>query len=223
MKISSWNEYTQVVTCSGESSSFGKPERRAQAVSFAAENDVQEIPSLESYSRNELAACFYTKADFNSFKKSSLVTLKLNRTGQLNPSEYCMRGLECRTREGAHKRKSCRLDAAFVLFEEQERQRDREVNNPELLAEKYHEITGSQEYAAAIQGMCDELEARQYNSPSGIHLCAAILQSNSQNFVALAKQYTVDDAGRLHPRSRSQMNLSHMDQSSFFPLVGVAA
>jgi hypothetical protein len=170
--------------------------RKRCSVTFREEEHVCEIPSLEEYTEEELNACWYTKAEYKSFKRSSLVTLKLNRAGEIpvGSTEHTMRGLECRTREGAQERKDNRTEAWTVVLQEQERQHKAHLNDIVALSNLYHQVTDRLQYAACIQGMCDELEAREYLSlaqaVAGRRRCSLSSSAVSHHFSALAHQHT---------------------------------
>lgn len=136
------------------------------SVSFAAESDnvVHDILPLTEYTPSEVRACWFVRPEYNSFKRNSLVTLQLNRAGELtsSDSEHTMRGLECRTRECTDSRRMLRFEAAAAVFNEQARQHD--LNNglqdPEALSESYHSISWHAMYDAHTQGMADEQDAQ---------------------------------------------------------------
>lgn len=138
----------------------------SRSVSFAAEQDniVHDVLPLTDYTPNEVRACWFVKSEYNSFKRNSLVTLQLNRAGELsandNNPEHTMRGLECRTRECTDSRRMLRFQAAAAVFNEQARQQGLGIQDPEALSESYHTFSWHSMYDAHTQGMADEQDAQ---------------------------------------------------------------
>ena len=143
------------------------------SVSFPAEEDnvVHDILPLSEYTPAEVRACWFVRSEYNSFKRTSLVTLQLNRAGELsaNHPEHTMRGLECRTRECTDSRRMVRFQAAAAVFNEQARQQYHlpggGLQDPEALSECYHAIAWHSMYDAHTQGMADEQDAQALLTP----------------------------------------------------------
>ena len=158
IKVSEDKEISGCTSCS--------PIPAPRMVSFAAEGDnvVHDVLPLTEYTPNEVSACWFSKAEYNSFKRNSLVTLQLNRAGELaandNNPEHTMRGLECRTRECTDSRRLLRFQAAAAVFNEQARQQDLGIQDPEALSEAYHSLSWHSMYDAHTQGMADEQDAQ---------------------------------------------------------------
>lgn len=134
-------------------------------VSFAEQdNVVHDILPLCEYTTEEIQSCWFQRAEYNSFKRNSLITLGLNRSGQLAPedSEHTMRGLECRTRECTEARRMTRYYAACAVLEEQARQKSLGIWDPEALSESYHAISWHAMYDAHTQGMADEQDIQAF-------------------------------------------------------------
>ena len=149
MIIPTWNEDT---ACRGP---LEQPaDTKLPRVRFAADVTTHSVLSRDEYSESEFKACYYNKTDYKKFKKSSLITLKLNREGEL-PAGHSMRGLECRTREGAAAKKAARQQAVEAF-------REAAQFDSLSLAVALHKVTAKQQHAASVRGMCDELEAREY-------------------------------------------------------------
>lgn len=138
----------------------------SRSVSFAAEEDnvVYDVLPLTEYTPSEVSACWFVKSEYNLFKRNSLVTLQLNRAGELSANdsnpEHTMRGLECRTRECTDSRRILRFQAAAAVFNEQARQQDLGIHDPEALSESYHAFSWHSMYDAHTQGMADEQDAQ---------------------------------------------------------------
>lgn len=142
--------------------------KTAKAVSFSATmTQVNEVMSHHDYTEEELHATWYQKKDYKAFKRTVLTTLKLNRAGELpegGNDEYTMRGIECRTREGAAARKAIKHQVKTAVLEEQARQRQQQQQQQQadLLALVSQQQTKDSQLEASIHGMCDELEARDH-------------------------------------------------------------
>jgi hypothetical protein len=164
MTVPTWND-EQVLTTS---TSKPQQELHRSGVHFA-ENlvTVHEVLHCQDYSKAEVDACWYSERDYKSFKKGSIKTLQLWRTGGVpvgGNSEHCLRGLECRTREGAQLRKEIKEATRSVLLAEIQRQRFEGLQDAQALADVCRLTSAPLQHQASIQGMCDEMEAREYNT-----------------------------------------------------------
>ena len=162
-----------------------------RSISFSLEDNlIHEVPSLVDYTPSEVAACWFAKSEYNSFKRNSLTTLQLNRAGELataNPNDYTMRGLECRTRQSIAGRRQVRLDAAMAVFDEQARQRDFGISDPEAIKESYHAIAWYSLYDAHTQGMADAHDARSLLLDSPLADCLLMAPCNKRSSSLLSK------------------------------------
>ncbi|CAB9514474.1 expressed unknown protein [Seminavis robusta] len=157
------------VLCVSNDSTTTKPQHSTmkRTVHFPEEQMVvvHDVLARQDYTEEELSACFFAKGDYKSFKKSSIVTLQKWRAGELpagGTTKHCMRGLECRTREGAQQRKELKQAARTALMTEIQRQMVAGVQDELELAAVYHRTCAPQQHQASIQGMCDQLEAQEY-------------------------------------------------------------
>ena len=138
--------------------------RQARTISFAQQDVIHAVLSLAEYAHEEIQLCWFTRAEYNSFKRNALATLNLNRSGELSPNdpEHTMRGLECRTRECTEGRRVARWQATMIVLNEQARQRNLGIRDPEALSEAYHNISWHSMYDAHTQGMADKQDSQAF-------------------------------------------------------------
>jgi hypothetical protein len=164
MTVLTWSD-EQVLTISTSKPQHKYPHRRS-CVHFAEELvTVHEVLHCQEYSKAEVDACWYSKSDYKSFKKDSIKTLQLWRQGDLpagGNNEHSLRGLECRTREGAQQRKQVKKATRSALLTEIQRQLFEGVQDAQALADVYRSTCAPLQHQASIQGMCDEMEVRGY-------------------------------------------------------------
>ena len=145
--------------------------RPKKTVSFSANVQINTIMPYQDYTEDEMQTIWYQKKDYKAFKRIILTTLQLNRAGELpegGNDEHTMRGIECRTREGAAARKATKEQVMAAVLGEQARQRqDKQLEQQKavwLLARVSRQLTEESQLEASIHGMCDELEARLHTS-----------------------------------------------------------
>jgi hypothetical protein len=169
MKIPTWFDQHELYTSSSDSTSAAlhhevknKTRRRTatSTVRFAEENVVHEILPLVDYTPEELRSCWFNRVEYNSFKRSSLITLNLNREGKLayDDPDRSMRGLECRTREITDSRRELRDSAIAAVLNEQ-RAQNGHSKDPQAIADLYHSVSWKSQYTAYTQGLADEQDA----------------------------------------------------------------
>ena len=98
-------------------------------------------------------------------KMHGRITLSLMRKGKIRLDEdldYCLRGLECRTRAGAAQRRRSKFRAALAIILEQDRQWDENDYDVELLADRYFKVSYDSFCDAYERAIKDEKEARVY-------------------------------------------------------------
>lgn len=128
------------------------------------DNVVHDILPLSEYTPEEVRCCWFNRVEYISFKRSSLITLNLNREGKLvhDDPERTMRGLECRTRECTDSRRTLRDNAMAAVLNEQYEQQVRSCDtkttfrDPQEIADLYHSVSWKSQYTAYTQGMADE-------------------------------------------------------------------
>jgi len=141
-----------------------KSRKRISTVRISEEdNVVHELLPLCEYTPEEVRSCWFSRVEYNSFKRSSLITLNLNRGGKLalDDSERTMRGLECRTRECTDSRRALRDSATGAVLSEQFQQRRLDVWDPQAVADQYHSVSWKSQYTAYTQGLADEQDAQE--------------------------------------------------------------
>ena len=77
-------------------------------------------------------------------------------------SEYCMRGLEYKTKGEYKKRQRNKIEVRMVVFDEQEFQTDNQMNDPEYIADLAYESSRGCVRAAIEIAKQDEEDARAY-------------------------------------------------------------
>ncbi|CAB9513731.1 expressed unknown protein [Seminavis robusta] len=206
MKIPAWDVERQLYSnsstaneqtkCSSSSSALPVPVERdhhdaspvatarsqTASVMFSDEDNViHDILPLSAYSVEEIESCWFSRYEYNAFKRNSLVTLSLNRTGALSPDdpEHTMRGLECRTRECTDSRRMLRYQATAAVFEEQARQRQGhhyQGVDPQAISDCYHAISWHSMYDAHVQGLADEQDCLEAAVDSIICTATSVLE-----------------------------------------------
>ena len=101
------------------------------------------IPTRSEYSLKEKENTWYTDTDFQVMKLEIVQLLRkvVGETYQhdMGSLESEVRGLETKTPEGSKKRKGNRFAAMFTVLDEQDRQREQGIVDPEYIALLYRQ------------------------------------------------------------------------------------
>ena len=204
MKIPTWVDqyelYTSTsgacgaATCAAHHEDAKKQKRRTASVRFAAESDnvVHDILPLTEYTPEEVRSCWFNRVEYNAFKRSSLVTLNLNREGRLlaDDPDRTMRGLECRTRECTDSRREMRENAMAAVLNEQREQHRLGNRDPQAIADLYHSVSWKSQYTAYTQGLADEQDAREVSFEDSLFVARSA--SPSKRNTVLSKVISID-------------------------------
>lgn len=204
MKIPTWFDqhelYTSSPSACGPTSSAlhheeaGKTRKRTTTVRFSEdENVVHDILPLTEYTPEEVRSCWFNRVEYNSFKRSSLITLNLNREGRLahDDLERTMRGLECRTRELTDSRRELRDSALAAVLNEQWEQNRLDYRDVQAVADLYHSVSWKSQYTAYTQGLADEQDAQEPSSLEETMFAPRSTSASKRNTV-LSKIISID-------------------------------
>ena len=128
-------------------------------VSFRTGVRVRYTRRLEDYTDGELGSSFYGPEEMRSMKEAVWADGRLLQTGRL-PATTPSRGLEDRTREGAHRKRRSRANAYAAVWFEIDYQQDRRCRDPDAVAEAYGRHTADAATRARELGRSDERDAR---------------------------------------------------------------
>ena len=143
---------------------------KKKGVSFGPAGDVQEeihfIKSFNEYTPEERKQLWFSRQEFDDISRSVLTLIELMRTTTMMPldgSADCTRGLEIRTRAGAKRRKEVLRNGLTSVLQEQYRQRQARICEPETLAILYRQHGAYQsQQAATNMGRRDAQEIADY-------------------------------------------------------------
>ena len=123
--------------------------------------------SIYDYTPREIYLSFYSDDDMSSITQQAKQVLQKVAYSKSNLEEgkrYCLRGLEGQTRIGLMAKKRNRFDARQAVFEEQERQWDeeKEIFDPQAIANAYQNVTASCQIWAQAVGNHDRKVVESY-------------------------------------------------------------
>lgn len=121
-------------------------------------------------SEEEIEATWITQDDFAATRRNCVTTVKKYVRGEVNcgnEHEFCMRGLESRTREGAAARKRAKEDSCRAVLEEQELQHDACIDDAEALMKVYMIHSDQAQNKAYHFGIVDQKEAQEIHATTG--------------------------------------------------------
>ena len=114
------------------------PSEKQASVRFCRSVRVVRIKPLNHYTPSERKACWYDNADYKAILKSNKRVLKRMEAEEVcGCTEYCTLGLEKVTPEGSVDRQIIRMASWLAVLQEQERQWQKDIHDPELIAFMY--------------------------------------------------------------------------------------
>ena len=134
-------------------------------VSFSRYAAVQEIPTLDTYSDDEIEASWFQDYDMMRMKQTARTEAKLVEWGR--SEKILFRGLESKTRDGAERKRTLRMNAYLAVFFEIECQDENNCRSDEAIARAYSFYSQPSAMSAQALGEQDALEAMKiYNLKS---------------------------------------------------------
>jgi hypothetical protein len=137
---------------------------RRRRVRFSDCNQEHKVPSRDSFTTEEMREKWYKKREYQEMRHEAFATVDLYLSGRLLPGDIdrCIRGLEGRTKgatnQGFHATRNDRREASFKVVDEQDRQDEMGICNPDLLADVYQTASLYSRCAAHARGLLDAHE-----------------------------------------------------------------
>ena len=123
-------------------STGSKLRKNRRLVRFAKVKQCVPIPHLDDMSEEEVCRIWYVDTDFDAMKnKISPLVKKITMGIDIESRTETARGLEKRTKSGSYLRRKNRSLAMKATLAEQQRQRDENDADPDLLAVIYHQAS----------------------------------------------------------------------------------
>jgi hypothetical protein len=137
---------------------------RRRRVRFSDCNQEHEVPSRGSFTTEEMRAKWYRKREYQEIRQEAFATVDLYRSGRLlaGDTDRCIRGLEGKTegttKQGFRATRNDRREASFKVVDEQDRQDEMGICNPDLIADVYQAASLYSRCAAHARGLLDAHE-----------------------------------------------------------------
>lgn len=143
---------------------FRKKKKRSNVRFVLAENKLYPIPHVNDMTNEEVSATWYGMQDFDKMKAEMLVIVKRMMKGDKieETNEVTIRGLEYRTRKGAIRRQHHKYESINAVLDEQDRQIEEGIDDPELLRQVYLEISVPCHYEMNQLALDDAIDAKEY-------------------------------------------------------------
>ena len=162
------NNLYQQAMCSESPRKSMTPTRATRTVSFSPDVHVKRTLHINNYSDDEITATWFNETDFQRIHQEISVTVQMmERSEPIDHNKYCSRGLEFRTRVGAHQRLQNKVDARDAVLTEQDLQWNEDIDDPEMLADVYRDISRCCIVSAHMAGLFDEKMARDFDARVG--------------------------------------------------------
>lgn len=129
-------------------------------------NEMFEITHINDMSDEEVVGIWYEKHEYDKIKNDIVPIVKRMMKGERieETNELTIRGLEYRTRKGAIRRQHNKVESITAVLDEQDRQIEADINDPELLRQAYLEISVPCHREANDLGISDEIAAKEYHN-----------------------------------------------------------
>lgn len=147
-----------------------EPERKF--VTFYPRVVVKRVPSLKTCPEEDLSRIWFDNYEFVAIRnENKLISERMMNNEPLGPNE-CSRGLEYRTPEGMKQRIENKKRARCAVLEEQERQWDAGLYDPEALRIISRMVSSASQKASLQVGLNDErfvlsMQARETKAVEG--------------------------------------------------------
>jgi hypothetical protein len=137
-------------------------------VAFDKVVQVRRTLNISNYTQDEIRHAWYTHEDMLRICTENRATVALldKNGGQLSENDHTttIRGMECRTKQGARRRMKNKVRSRKMVLREQERQRDNDVgNDPECIYLVYYPIASKCQTEAIKLARKDESTSREIN------------------------------------------------------------
>jgi hypothetical protein len=153
--------------------------RRRHSVDFKSGHEVLEIDKPEEDMKEEI---WYSRDEYDIIKARNSLIVKMMKTGSfIESEEHSFRGLEHKLRDGFKQRRSNKFAALNAVLEEQDRQFNRNLSNPEVIAEAYRSISSNAKETAFAIGQSDTEKSLSYEATNGDITGATINVDPSEN------------------------------------------
>lgn len=134
---------------------------KQRCVSFCAVVGVHQVLNRDDFTPEERKSCWYDRVDLRQMKEITKSEARLMECGLQQESEdVCLRGLECRTKEGARTKRQNRSNAIAAVFFELDGQEDDGIFDDEAVADVYFNCSEHCQVSAQMLGMRDAREAQ---------------------------------------------------------------
>jgi hypothetical protein len=150
-----WEQDHSYSTCTKKTQLAPKPKR---TISFGKSVMVRQTLHINSYSDDEIQACWFGDDDLQAIKKDVRYDISMLTDG-LDNEKYCRRGLEMHFRKGGRRRQQNKSAAIKAVLDEQELQWENDVYDPEYLATVYQAISSYCQTTARAIALKDRLDA----------------------------------------------------------------
>lgn len=129
-------------------------------------NEVFPIPHINDMCDDEVKSVWYEKHDYDQIKADIIPIVKRIMKGDKieETDQMTIRGLEYRTRKGAIKRQHNKVEAITAVLDEQDRQIELDILDPELISHAYLEISANCLKEAQQLAVGDIISAATYLS-----------------------------------------------------------
>ena len=137
-----------------------KQKQTTMPLKFSKSRKVRVFPKVTESERNQVWWC---DAEYQKNHKVCWRTVDLVKDGAnlATSNSYCARGLEHWPDDKRRARMGRRKHALLAVLEEQSRQSESGINNPQALAKVYEDASLASQFEAHVVGLRDEDEIRQ--------------------------------------------------------------
>ena len=89
----------------------------ARSVSFDPKTTVFLIPHVDEFTNDDRRMIWFEDYEYKQIKENNKILCKMMKSGKYEEDDqYCYRGLEFKTTEGARKRRIAKASAAIAVF-----------------------------------------------------------------------------------------------------------
>ena len=127
-------------------------------VRFSLDIQSQDVPHRNDMSEREKKLLWYRTSDYKRIRREGQETVAKIRSGELcqDTNQHCLLGLDSEMHAYARSRSLHKLMLLALVLEEQGRQKEEGINDPELLAQLVEDFCKRCRHASFVAGLRDD-------------------------------------------------------------------
>lgn len=144
----------------GKARRVNEGRKRRCNVDFIADSVIIEFDRLEEEQRENI---WYSQDEYDTIKSRNSLLVRMMKSGQfIEGEDHSFRGLEHKLKAGFLQRRANKFNALNAVLEEQDRQYNRSVSDPDIIANAYRSVVDNARETACLIALRDSEKSYAY-------------------------------------------------------------